>query len=179
MSKLLRRFRNAKYYILHRWVWRSHLYPIRDIEKGEYYDIDEKLFLTVFSMLVDYVEIEVAQLAKISATDYSHPDIVAYTRATWTDRWINRDKWNERLGLAHLEWEMTLESKFSNQALAAKEIRELYLWYKHIRPKRFDPDVLVPDPLDHELYFKVVNEQRDEDDDKLCRVIRARHSMWT
>ncbi len=149
------------------------------MKKGQYYDTDEKLFLAVFSMLIDYVENEVAHLSKICPADEQHPNILAYQRASWFDRWWNRDLWNERLALAHFDWEMTLGEEHPRQASAAKEIQELYLWYKHIRPKRFDPHVLIPNPADHELYFKVVEEQRDEDDEMLCRVIRARHSMWT
>jgi hypothetical protein len=173
------KWRNLRYYVLHRWVWRSHLYPIRGYQKGQYYDTDEKLLLTVFSMLVDYVENEVAHLSRISLYSSPHPDIEAYRRATWWDRWKNRDRWTRLLALAHLEWEIGLGLQSPQQSLAAREIRDVYLWYKDIRPKRLDPHVLIPNPADHELYFKVVEEQRDEDDEMLCRVIRARHSMWT
>lgn len=178
-DRLYIKWRFLRYYILHRWVWRSHLYLIRDMKKGEYYDTDDKMLLAVFSMLVDYVEVEVAQLSKIGADENTHPDVVAWTRATWTDRWLNRDKWNERLALAHFDWEMTLGEESPRQASAAKEVRELYLWYKYVRPNRVDPHIAAPDTNDYEKYFEVVDKYREEDDEMLCRVIRARHSMWT
>jgi len=178
-NRLYKKWRDVRYYILHRWVWVSHRYPIRDYEKGQYYDIDDKMFLAVFSMLVDYVEGEVAHLSKICAADNSHPEVLAYTRATWTDRLINRERWNRRLGLAHLDWEMTLGENSPRQASAAQEVQDLYLWYKDIRPNRPDPHTVFPDTNDWEKYFELTEKYRDEDDEMLCRVIRARHSMWT
>lgn len=165
------------------------------MKRGEYYDTDSKLFLVVFSMLVDFVENEVAHLSKISVktggeyNEDTHPTIMAYQNASWWDRWRNSAVWNEKLALAHWDWEMTLADpnfdKWDNdishpsQAAAAKEVRELYLWYKHVFPKRRDPHDVYPDSKDWEKYFELTNKYRDEDDEMLCRVIRARHGMWT
>lgn len=178
-DRLYIKWRTFRYYVLHRWVWQSHRYRIRDMKKGEYYDTDDKLFLAVFSMLVDYVEGELAHLSKICAADTSHREIVAWKRATYTDRWINRNQWNRRLGLAHLDWEATLGEQIPRQGAAAIEVRELYLWYKDVRPNRPEPHIVFPDPDDWEQYFALTEKYRDEDDEMACRVIRARHSMWT
>jgi hypothetical protein len=184
------------------------------MKRGEYYDTDSKLFLVVFSMLVDFVENEVAHLSKISVktggeymdfttgrtrsiswlkassrNEDTHPTIMAYQNASWWDRWRNSEAWNEKLALAHWDWEMTLadpktdewgnDISHPSQAAAAKEVRELYLWYKHVYPNRPDSHDLFPDVDDYEKYFEVVAKYRDEDDKMLCRVIRARHGMWT
>lgn len=179
LHKIRYRLRNFKYYVLHRWVWKSHRYFIRDYEKGQYYDIDVKMFLSVFSMLVDYVEGELAHLSKICADDSSSPEVIAYTRATWIDRWLNRNQWNRRLGLAHLEWDISLGEKNPGQSSTANEVRDLYLWYKDIRPNRPDPDEIFPNVDDWQQYFNLANKYSDEDDEMLCRVIRIRHGMWT
>jgi len=164
------KLRYLKYYILHRWVWRSHLYPLRTSKKGEYYDIDEKMRFALFSMIIDYVENELAHLAKIA--DISElatvsdkvSDTVAwkYKNSSLWHRWKNRDMWNEALGREYLEWEIQLGEKSPFQSANAKEILELYNIVKAFR---------YSDEKWAQEYANVT--------DLLVRIVRVRGAMWT
>ena len=170
--KFLHKLSNLKYYFLHRFIWRSHMFHVRGIRKGTYYDTDVYMFHALFSMLVDYVEIECAHMNRISFRFRTLPDTemsseqLLYNITPWFDRLINRAKWNERLGLDYLNWEIALGDESPRQSNAAKQIKELYEWYKYERPNRPDSYVF------EDRHYK-------EDTQKMIELVNLRSSMWT
>lgn len=145
LGRLNWRLRDWYYEIRNRFFARYYLVDIKNMPRGAWWDADYRMFHAVFQILVDYVEQECAHLSKISYTkgeqyDDIHPDIVIWQNASWWSKWYNRQSWNERLGIAHLEWEASLDDEHGNgQAEKGRQALELYKWYKYERPSRKDP----------------------------------------
>lgn len=155
-----------------------------------YYDVDSRILHGMFSLLVDFVEIELAWMQKISMKDYKKP-------------WYHFKRFrNKEFGLEYLNWEIGLGEESQHQSDSAKEIKELYFWWMTTRPNRKDPYDLMDIPefqtkehklyewLDNDLYYpkrKEVYEQIniietqyiDEDTEMLIRLIKVRESLWT
>jgi hypothetical protein len=142
LDKFRRYFRN-------RWISQSHALVAHKnhIKRGQWCDVDGRFLPCLFDSLVDFVEIEKAAMASYDTDKYNIP--------FWSKiRLLKFGEWRSReAGLDHLDWEISLvwdESsgvypndklykKPTNQAIGAKEIKELYLWWTDIYPKRPDP----------------------------------------
>jgi len=98
-----------------------------------------------------------------------------------------------------------LDDEHTGQAEAAKEMKDIYLWIKDVRPNRPDPHVVSgleeyykdkeiseiflnphADPVVKARVMKMYEEERkieqqydDEDTEMLIRIIKQRSSMWT
>jgi hypothetical protein len=188
---------------------------IENMSWGEYRDADYVLFESIFQLLCDFVEIELAHLEMVfHAKNY-----------TWWQRFQQyhlprswHRKLSRELAMQHWEWECELKEPdwdhwddvkgeypdtdvLSRQAIKARKIRELYLWYRDVRPKRVDPDSIwrydlhsivrkaeeegldIPEiKIAHDsLIASTAEEERQsqEDTDMACEVIKIRSSMWT
>jgi hypothetical protein len=104
-------------------------------------------------------------------------------------------------GIAHLEWEMSLEDESEEQRNSAKTIYDLYNWWKVKRPQREDPydisgyNSLKVDEVNwldesnpeyKEIVYKKVLEGSKiedsyykEDSEMLKLLIDVRRSLWT
>lgn len=115
-------------------------------------------------------------------------------------------------GMDSLEWQAKLTGKDWDyeeddpgyngpvpQALNAREIIELYKWWKEIRPKRIDPydasgwnayseDKSIDELIETHtqeindmmtMTRSVERDQEDEDTEMLIRLIKVRGAMWT
>ena len=212
-----------KYYVNNRWVSRTHsltAHP-RDIKPGNWCDVGNRFLPCLFNELVDFVEIEQA---------WSHiawgskEDRAKYNPPFWASGWFRWRVWRcPQAGLDHLDWAMTLTmgedwgvdkdspnyGKPTGQALRAKEIKELYLWWTVTYRNRPDPyeasgwsahceamRVKYPgkfisslnskDPEDrkasdraHKLLQKIEAAYEKEDEAMMIRLIKARDSLWT
>ena len=216
----VRKLYDIKYYINNRWVTRTHsltAHP-RDITPGQWKDVGNRFLPCLFNELVDFVEIESA---------WSHvawgnkEDRAKYDPPFYATGWFRWRTWRSpQAGLDHLDWAMTLtneewldedkkgEAVPTSQALAAKELKELYTWWTVTYPNR-------PDPYDAsgwtaycelsrlanggKLFFgrkkdpaskktsdkamklldKIEKAYEKEDTEMLIRLIKARHSLWT
>lgn len=209
-----------KYHIRNRWVTESHKMHT-GLRPGQYHEISERMLHGLFNTLVDFVEVEKAHMQVIwgLALDRKKYDLPWWRRIHWF-RW---QEWrNAQAGLDHLAWETTLVHDadwFSDtnhpligqptpQAETAKEILELYHWWKSVRPLR-------PDHMDASgwtAYCERVREQhgslfadtskqteeeqeactialkksseleqqyQDEDTEMMIRLIRVRGGLWT
>ena len=180
---------NVKAWFWNGFVNRTHLVKVREMKFGQWSDLDYKMFHANFSMLVEFVEQELA----INST---------------------ARKYGRENGLAHLDWEIDLvndptvnpweREMCRAQSENAKVVKELYLWYKDIRPARPDPDDLwsvrypranrkmegnkyVVDKQEDEAdchalieqAWKIEKQYDEEDTEKLITLIRIRHSLWT
>lgn len=201
---------SLKYYVVNRWVDQSHALVAskKHIPRGQWRDLDTRMLYCLFDELVDFVEIEKAHKYLVSDKEQSK-------KLKWyqTGSWRTRTWRNPKAGLAYLEWETTLtdeewisageEPKITSQALAAKEIIELYNWWMDIRPLRPDPydesgwsaycdskrergiGFLHDDNsgIDTKNMLDIINlmeKQYDsEDTEMMIRLVKVRGSLWT
>ena len=178
-------------WVLHYFRRRKNVVRMKALKRAQWYDCDTRLFEAGFQILVDYVEGELSWM-----------QLITDGKVRWYSRWFPVPNARER-GLKLLEWEIQLGDDSISQSKAAKEIRDLYLWYKDVRPTRIDPFSEVPDrPLifesdnltfdengqleSDEEYSKAVmdafrkqEKQEEEDTGQLVRLMKIRRSMWT
>jgi len=219
----IRKIYDIKYYINNRWVSRTHsltAHP-RDIKPGQWQDVGNRFLPCLFNELVDFVEIESA---------WSHiawgskEDRAKYNPPFWASGWWRWRTWRcPQAGIDHLDWAMTLTfgndmgveedsenfGKPTGQALRARELKELYIWWTvtyRNRPDAMDASgwsahcdamrVKYPgsffsslnskDPEDrkasdkaHKLMSKIEAQYEKEDEAMMIRLIKARDSLWT
>jgi hypothetical protein len=215
----VRKIYDVKYYINNRWVSRTHsltAHP-RDIKPGAWCDVGNRFLPCLFNELVDFVEIESA---------WSHiawgnkEDRAKYNPPFWASGWFRWRTWRcPQAGIDHLDWAMTLTNtdwcepdhpeygKPTGQALRAKEIKELYVWWTEVRPARPDayevsgwtdycekarelidgrlfggkstPELKKLSNKSHKLLQKIEDAYEKEDEAMMIRLIKARDSLWT
>jgi hypothetical protein len=171
-----------------------------------YQEIEERMLHGMFSLLVDFVEIESAWVHVVF-------NEVEDKKLPWWSRGLTRFKSfrNPEAGLAHLRWEMTLDNenlsvdeRNPGQAAMAREVWELYHWWKFIRPQRPDPHDVAGwseycrntsmrdmfsndrDPEDQRRSMEIIgraneieNSYDNEDEVMLIRLVKIRKSLWT
>lgn len=192
-----------------------------DLNKWQYHEIDTRILHCNFQTLVDFVESESAHMG--TWKDPKKYGIKWYHRGWFS---LFAPKWsNKQAGLDHLNWEMNLrldEDWFGNyeptiqeakdngtfgqltgQALKAKEIYDLYIWWTETRPARPDPfeesgvasyykDKDVDKWLDdinepisktkqecYEIMNKLEEQYEEEDTEMLIKLIKIRNCLWT
>ena len=214
---------SIKYYINNRWVTRTHSLTAhaRDIKPGDWCDVGNRFLPCLFNELVDFVEIESA---------WSHiawgskEDRAKYNPPFWASGWFRWRTWRcPQAGLDHLDWAMTLImddnmgvekdsldfGKPTGQAIRAREIKELYIWWtvtyrnrpdamevsgwsahcdtmREKYPGSFFSSLNSKDPEDrkasdkaHKLMNKIEAAYEKEDEAMMIRLIKARDSLWT
>jgi hypothetical protein len=200
---------NTRYAIRHRLFDRYNI--IHTKLKPDYYDSDTRMLHGMFELLVDFVEVEKAWMHVVFNKDAQK----ARKHPWWSRGWTRFKAFRDPIaGLDHLVWEMSLDNpelgvyeRSDSQAAAAKEIFELYNWWKNVRPNRLDPhdasgwtahcdkkrDMGI-DLLDFEeetaeyraesakaldKLREIEESQEQEDTDMLIRLIKIRKSLWT
>ena len=211
---------SVKYYINNRWVTRTHSLTAhaQDIKPGQWQDVGNRFLPCLFNELVDFVEIETA---------WSHiawgekEDRAKYNPPFWASGWWRWRVWRcPQAGLDHLDWAMTLtneewleegkkgEAVPTGQALAAKEMKELYTWWTvtyRARPDAYDasgwteyceasrianggklsfsadktPEMKKQSDKAHKLLQKIEAQYEKEDEAMMIRLIKIRQSLWT
>jgi hypothetical protein len=216
----IRTIYDIKYYINNRWVSRTHSLTAhaRDIKPGQWQDVGNRFLPCLFNELVDFVEIEsawshIAWGDKEARAKYDPP--------FWASGWWRWRVWRSpQAGLEHLDWAMTLtneewleegekhKAEPTSQALAAKEIKELYTWWTvtyRNRPDPYDasgwteyceasrianggrlswgsdksPELEQMSNKSHKLLQEIEATYEQEDEAMMIRLIRARGSLWT
>ena len=214
---------DIKYYINNRWVSRTHsltAHP-RDIKPGQWQDVGSRILPCLFNELVDFVEIETAG-NRIAWGDGE--DAKKYNAPFYASGWFRWRVWRcPAAGLDQLEWASKLiigedfgitaddESfgKPTPQAVRAKEIKDLYIWWTTTYRNRPEPmeasgwsdhceamRVKYPgsffsslnskDPADkkssnkaHKLLQKIEAAYEKEDEAMMIRLIKVRDALWT
>jgi len=149
----VRKIYDIKYYINNRWVTRTHALTAhaRNIKPGEWCDVGNRFLPCLFNELVDFVEVEQAW----HHIAWGDKDAKAkYKAPFWASGWWRWRTWRcPQAGLDHLDWAMTLTlgndmgveegdenyGRPTGQAVRAKEIKELYMWWTTVYPARPDP----------------------------------------
>ena len=216
----IRTLYDIKYYINNRWVSRTHglTAHARNIKPGEWCDVGNRFLPCLFNELVDFVEIEsawshIAWGDKEARAKYNPP--------FWASGWWRWRTWRcPQAGLDHLDWAMTLTNsdwckpgdinydKPTGQAIRAREIKELYIWWTETycaRPDPHDasgwteycessrianggklnfsgdksPELRAMSDAAHAKLCELEAAHEAEDEAMMIRLIRARDSLWT
>jgi hypothetical protein len=212
------RIHDVRYYINNRWITRSHsltAHP-RDIKPGNWCDVGNRFLPCLFNELVDFVEVESAWHHVL----WSEEARKKFSVPWWRSGWLRWRTWRcPEAGMAHLVWASSLTNddfvnpsdpeygKPTRQAIAAREIIDLYVWWKHIRPQRPDPhdasgwtaycelrreqnrdffDFEDKTPEEAEMSKKALDMSQQlelqydqEDEEMMIRLIKIRQSLWT
>lgn len=193
-----KKLRDIRYYINNRWVTRSHTLT-STLAPGRWYDMDTRLLNCMFDELVNFVEVEQAHMQVIwgdKETKEKYP-----TPSKWTVWFRNRTWRCAEAGIDRLTWAAELEEQGqpTEQALGAREILELYRWWKYQRPERRDPhdvsgwskicatndDIGLSNVPRHikDSSMKVMQELERkydrEDEQMMIRLIKVRRHLWT
>ena len=208
---------DIRYYINNRFVSRSHALTAhpRDIKPGTWSDVGHRFLPCLFNELVDFVEIEQAWHTCM----WDDEARKKFNPPWWRRGWLRWRTWRcPEAGLAHLDWAMTLTNKEflqededevpTHQAIAAKEIKDLYTWWTVGYRNRPDPyeasgwtaaceanraanggRLSFSDPKDpvlreqsdkaHKLLQEIEAAYEKEDEAMMVRLIKVRHGLWT
>lgn len=209
------RINNVRYYINNRFITRTHCLSAspRDIKRGTWCDVGNRFLPCLFNELVEFVEVEQAWhhvlWDEAARKKYHTP---------WSRNFFRFRTWRcPEAGIDYLKWAMTLTNKDfiqegekeepTHQAIAAKEILELYTWWKEVYPNRPDPyevsgwsdicdrrrqkypDELLPEDDTKEekkeskkaldMIHKLELQYEQEDEEMMIRLIKVRQSLWT
>jgi hypothetical protein len=169
----------------------------------------------LFNELVDFVEIEQAWHTCM----WDDEARKKYNPPWWRTGWLRWRTWRcPQAGLAHLDWAMNLTNKDfiepgekeepTYQALAAREIKELYTWWTTTyrnRPDPYDasgwtaycelsrlqngsrlsfsgdksPELKKAADLALKELQRIEAEYEAEDEAMMIRLIKVRQSLWT
>jgi hypothetical protein len=212
------RLADVRYYINNRWITRSHALTAhhRDIKPGNWCDVGNRFLPCLFNELIDFVEVESAWHHVL----WSEEARKKFSVPWWRSGWLRWRTWRcPEAGMAHLVWASSLTNddfvnpsdpeygKPTRQAIAAREIIDLYVWWKHIRPQRPDPhdasgwtayceqrreqgrdffDFEDKTPEEAEMSKKALDmsqqlelQYEQEDEEMMIRLIKIRQSLWT
>ena len=212
---------NVRYYLNNWLVIKTHAlvaHP-RDIGRGQYSELGMQILPCLFNGLVDHIEIRQAWMHVLWDTEAQKKYGVAWWNRRpfkWFTVWRSAEA-----GLAHLGWASTLTWKedggiepghemygqLTHQALAAREMKDLYHWWTVQRPKRIDPhdvsgwsnvcekrrkedpdQMIFEDKTDEDRLetrstlnrlAEIEEQYENEDTEMLIRLIRIRQSLWT
>jgi len=133
-------YHRIEIYIRNRYIDKPH-YLDTKLKRGEWYEFDTRIIRGLFETLVDFVEIEKAHMQHLSEYWVEEEENKKRSWYQFGRGRKNKHTPSRDAGLKHLEWEIGLGEESPYQAATAKEIKELYLWWKDIRPNRPDPFV--------------------------------------
>jgi len=195
-------------YLRNRFVDHTHrLTASKDhLKPGEWCDVGYRFLPCLFNELKDYVEVEIAINHVMWMTD--DDDFAKYQPLYKQTTWYRWKSWRcPQAGIDYLKWamELTHDDKPTKQAIDAKEILELYLWWVNDYPNREDPDIVSgiegfydarqkegkkwssPYTDDENAMWKKFNAIREdiskhytqEDEEMMIRLIKVREALWT
>lgn len=148
------------FWLRNRFFDRTHALTSRQLQRGQYHEIDTRILYCLFDTLTDYVEGELAWLHLVMTKS------------------PGRARRNPAAGLARLEWESSLtddDGSPTSQAKAAMEVLALYTWWTQERLKRANPNALE----DVDDIIKLEQQYEAEDQAMLHRLIDVRSYLWT
>lgn len=165
-----------KWWILYRTTKKFQLIDTR--LKPGYYDKDWLMLNANFAILCDFIEKE------LPWTCYDEVKNIPWW---YPDSWYIK-KHGERLAFEHLKWKMeaTVRQTCEGENIpisgyqvdvegtwgwSAKEMKQLYLWWKYERPKAHE--YTGPEWFDNQEALD------DMDDKQLERLVKVRGFMWT
>jgi hypothetical protein len=201
---------DLRYYINNRYISHSHALTAhpRDISPGSWCDVGNRFLPCMFNELVDFIEVEQAwhhcAWSEEAGKKYNIP---------WSRSFFRFRTWRcPEAGMDYLVWASGLmmddNSGPTQQAINAKELIDLYVWWTAIRPQRPDPyeasgwsalcekrrknndddDLFFEDetPEDKALSREALDkchameeQYEQEDEEMMIRLIKVRRGLWT
>lgn len=163
----------VRHYWVNRFVTKTHMINTK-LKPGQWHETDTRMMHGMFQLLVDFVEIEKAQMnAWCSPKEVDRPWWYRFRVFRWSDYRSRKD------GIAYLDWEITLDAPNVDeygtdhscpaQAASAAETKKLYLWWTEQRPAR-------PDPFDASGYTASLNELEIKYPDSKGRMFFGKYS---
>lgn len=188
---VIAKYKNIVDWCRYRTLRKYHIVDTK-LEPG-YHESDTLVMHSVFSILVDFVEMQKAWMYVIFFTE-EYDDV--YSKLSWFEKYFRNFR-SAQYGIKYLNWEIT-ETR-GRQSEAAQEILDLYTWWTVTRPQRVDPfaiyhidtfviDSLISKKSEEELkkvsaQYKNIHKLEDkyekEDEKMLIRLIKVRKSLWT
>lgn len=157
-------YHSIKVYINNRFIDKTH-YLKTGLKPGNFYEFDHRIIHGLFNELVDFVEIELALMSKWAGSK--------------DKKYFFKNGRCEKAGLDYLDWAGNLRynedylgkkcpkyGELTPQAKSALKIRELYVWWKHIRPNR-------PNPMEASGYSDL---EYDDDEEMLFKKRSKKHT---
>lgn len=182
----------------------------------KYQSHPDRILYGMFSVMTEFVEKDKSWMQfRSEKTDFIH----TITNSNYLRRFFIKlrrlyfryfNKHDVKFGLEHLKWEISLDSatasthqRSERQAHIAREIWDLYHWWKYIRPMRLDPDEAsgwskwidsrrklidgnyitsaMATTKDKELSMlstDIEQQYEQEDNNQLIRLINIRGDLW-
>ena len=167
-----------RHWLLNRFVRKTHALTSRSLKKGKYYEFDTRILHCLFDELANHVEYEIAHLEDILTEESSRalhlrsPREKGLSHLSWESNLVYNEEWGVEVGQERY-------AKPTQQAVAAKEIIDLYIWWADLRPKREEAfqNLIRSDTESYPLEAERVNEA--EDDQMLMRLVKVRGYLWT
>ena len=214
------RINDIRYYINNRWLHQTHGMMSHSLKPGKWHEFESRLLHSAFDQLVDFVEIEQAWHHCVWSEEARAKFETPWWQRNWFFRWGKVWRCPDA-GIEHLVWASGLTQNENwgldktnenyglptHQAVAAKEILELYRWWKHVRPERPDPmdasgwsaycemrrqrghdflDFEDKSPEEAEMSKTALEKSNQieeaynkEDEEMLIRLVKIRHALWT
>jgi hypothetical protein len=204
-ERTIEKVHNARYYLVQRFVAKSHVIDT-GLPKGVVSEYHDLVLHGVFESLVNFVEVECASVNMYHATEAERKE---FKYPWWMRHRIARLKpWRSpEAGVAYLTWSMSLDDPESgaehlvpHQAETARNVFNLYKWWKYDRPSRPDPSVTAGldeffKAQDNNAGFlrefnspeyarlraltdKLEKDYQNEDDEMLMQLVTIRRSLW-
>lgn len=131
---------DAKYYVNNRWITRTHALTSnpKDLKRGQWMDVGNRFLPCLFNELQEFVEVELAW-SHIAWNDEAREK---HKPPFWARGWWSVRVWRcPAAGIDNLDWQSALEDSGipTRQAIRAREIRDLYIWWTEIYRNRLDP----------------------------------------
>ena len=182
-------YSNVKSYARNRWIVKTHCLKT-GLKPGRYHEFDTRILHGLFNEFVDYVEIELARIAKWNtfktytfkngrcveaALDYfkDAEDTVEKTRSKMLEQPKTSPFYSSLMDTLSFE-ESHLEK--------TNQIKELYEWWTKIRPLRDDPYLTISEETHGEKWVEliefVLKDQYNEDTQMLVKLIKIRDRLW-
>ncbi len=215
---------DIKYYVNNRFITKSHQLTATSnhLTPGKWCDVGDRFLPCLFDTFVDFIEIEKAWM--MVAFDSKNISKEKYKTPIWASGIFRLRCWRSpEAGIDYLKWEMSLVNdenggfnkldkrygRPTHQAIAAKEMFELYIWYKETyltRPDVYDITgwtahcdeksknnsgklgLFKKEKSEQEKIevskmldnIRTIEDEREkEDTEMLTRLIAIRHSLWT
>lgn len=183
-------YSNVKSYVLNRWVEKTH-YLKTGLKPGKYYELDTRILHGLFNELVDYVEIELASIAKwntYKTYTFKNGRCVEAVLDYFKDAEDTVEKTRRKIAeqpktstfYSSLMDTLSFEESHLEQT---NQIKELYEWWTKIRPLRDDPYLTISEETHGEKWVQVIEfvlkDQYDEDTSMLIKLIKIRDRLWT
>lgn len=141
-------YHTVRYYIANRYISHTHALTAhpKDIARGNWCDVGNRFLPCMFNELVDFIEVEQAlhhvAWDKEAREKYGAPPRFLRSWRTWRSPEAGLDYLRWAAELTNEEW-LDEGSKHlaepTSQALSAREMLELYNWWKNIYPNRPHP----------------------------------------